>query len=48
MLSKAEKDNKILMQLINHHKKSAEAAKNKISIDVQMLILFITSFIITN
>jgi hypothetical protein len=44
----AEKDNKILMQLINHHKKSMEAAKNKISIDAQMLTLFITSFIITN
>jgi hypothetical protein len=48
MLDKAEKDNKILMQLINHHKKTAEAAKNKVSRDVQMLNLFITSLIITN
>jgi hypothetical protein len=48
MLAKAEKDNKILMQLINNHKKSVEAAKNKVSIDVQMLTLFITSLIITN
>jgi hypothetical protein len=36
------------MQLINHHKKSAEVAKNKVSTDVQMLTLFITSLIITN
>jgi hypothetical protein len=42
MLEKAEKDNKILMQLINHHKKMMEAAKNKVSKDVQMLNLFIT------
>jgi hypothetical protein len=42
MLEKADKDNKILMQLINHHKKTAEAAKNKVSRDVQMLNLFIT------
>jgi hypothetical protein len=42
MLEKAEKDNKILMQLINHHKKTAEAAKNKVGSDVQMLNLFIT------
>jgi hypothetical protein len=48
MLAKVEKDNKILMQLINHHKKTAEAAKNKVSSDVQMLTLFITSLIITN
>jgi hypothetical protein len=48
MLAKAEKDNKILMQLINHHKKSAEAAKNKVSTNVQILTLFITSLIITN
>jgi hypothetical protein len=48
MLAKAEKDNKILMQLINHHKKTVEAAKNKVSIDVQILNLFITSLIITN
>jgi hypothetical protein len=37
MLSKVEKDNKILMQLINHHKKSAEAAKNMVSTNAQML-----------
>jgi ribosomal protein L18E len=42
MLAKVEKDNKILMQLINHHKKMAEATKNKVSRDVQMLNLFIT------
>jgi hypothetical protein len=48
MLTKAEKDNKILIQLINHHKKMVEAAKNKVSRDVQMLNLFITSLIITN
>jgi hypothetical protein len=48
MLAKAEKDNKIPMQLINNHKKSVEAAKNKVSTDVQMLTLFITSLIITN
>jgi hypothetical protein len=48
MLAKAEEDNKILMQLINHHKKMSEAAKNKVRTDVQMLTLFITSLIITN
>jgi hypothetical protein len=48
MLAKAESDNKILMQLINHQKKMAEAAKNKESTDVQILTLFITSLIITN
>jgi hypothetical protein len=48
MLAKAEKDNKILMQLINHHKKSVEVAKNKVNTDIQILILFITSLIITN
>jgi hypothetical protein len=42
MLEKADKDNKILMQLINHHKKMAEAAMNKVSRDVQILNLFIT------
>jgi ribosomal protein L18E len=42
MLEKAQKDNKILMQLINHHKKTAKATKNKVSKDVQMLNLFIT------
>jgi hypothetical protein len=48
MLTKAEKDNKIVIQLINHHKKTVEAAKNKVSRDVQILNLFITSLIITN
>jgi hypothetical protein len=48
MLAKAKKDNKILMQLINHHKKTVEAAMNKVSTYVQMLTLFITSLIITN
>jgi hypothetical protein len=42
MLEKAEKDNKILIQLINHHKKTVEADKNKVGRDVQMLNLFIT------
>ena len=42
MLEKAYKDNKILMQLINYHKKTAEVVKNKVSRDVQMLNLFIT------
>jgi hypothetical protein len=36
-----KKDNKILIQLINHYKKTAEATKNKVSTDVQMLNLFI-------
>jgi hypothetical protein len=48
MLAKMEKDNKIMMQLINHHKKTVEAAKNKVSRDIQTLNLFITSPIITN
>jgi hypothetical protein len=42
MLEKKDKDNKILMQLINHHKKTTEATKNKVNRDVQMLNLFIT------
>jgi hypothetical protein len=33
MLEKAKKDKKILMQLINHHKKTAEVAKNRVSRD---------------
>jgi hypothetical protein len=37
MLTKAELDNKIMVQRINHDKKIAEAAKKKVSIDVQML-----------
>jgi hypothetical protein len=41
-------DNKILMQLINLHKKTTEAAKNKMSTDVQNLTLFISNLIITN
>jgi hypothetical protein len=41
MLEKAQKDNKILMQLINHHKKMTETAKNKVRRDVQILNLFI-------
>jgi hypothetical protein len=48
MLAKAEEDNKILMQLINHHKKMAEAAKNEVSPNIQMLTLFINSLINTN
>jgi hypothetical protein len=42
MLEKARKDNKILMQLINYYKKTTEEAKNKVSINLQMLNLFIT------
>jgi hypothetical protein len=42
MLKKVQKDNKILMQLINHHMKMVEEAKNKVSRDVQILNLFIT------
>jgi hypothetical protein len=42
MLEKAEKDTKILMQLINHHKKTAEVAKNRVSRYFQILNLFIT------
>jgi hypothetical protein len=42
MLEKKDKDNKILIQVINHHKKTAEATKNKVSRDVQMWNLFIT------
>jgi hypothetical protein len=34
MLDKVEKDNKILIQLVKHHKKMVEAAKNKVSRDV--------------
>jgi hypothetical protein len=48
MVAKAESDNKILMQLINYHKKAAEAAKNTVSTDIQILTLFLTSVIITN
>jgi hypothetical protein len=48
MLAKVEKDNKILMQLINHQKKTTEVAKNKVGRDVQILNLFITNLIISN
>jgi hypothetical protein len=48
MLVKVEEDNKIMMQLINHHKKTTEAVKNKVSTYVQILTLFIISLIITN
>jgi hypothetical protein len=48
MLAKAESDNKIMLQRINHDKKTTETTKKKVGIDVQMLTLFITSFIITN
>jgi ribosomal protein L18E len=43
MLEKANKDNTILMQLINHHKNTAKATQNKVRRDVQMLNLFITT-----
>jgi hypothetical protein len=48
MLAKAELDDKILVQLINHDKKMAGATMKKVSIYVQMLTLFMTSLIITN
>jgi hypothetical protein len=48
MLAKAESDNKILMQRINHVKKTVEVVKKKVSTNVQMLTLFITNLIITN
>jgi hypothetical protein len=48
MVAKAESDNKILIELINHHKKAAKAAKKMVSTDVQMLTLFISSLIINN
>jgi hypothetical protein len=48
MLAKAESDNKILVQRINHDKKTTEAPKKKVRTYVQMLTLFITSLIITN
>jgi hypothetical protein len=48
MLAKAQPDNKILMQLINQHKKTVEAAKNNMNTDVQILTLLITSLIIPN
>jgi hypothetical protein len=47
MLGKVELDNKILVQRINYDKKMAEVAK-KVSTNVQMLTIFITSLIITN
>jgi hypothetical protein len=47
MLGKVESDNKILVQRISCDKKMAEAAK-KVSTNVQMLTIFITSLIITN
>jgi hypothetical protein len=48
MLAKEESANKILMQLINHHKKTVEAAKKKVSTNVQILTFSIASLIITN
>jgi hypothetical protein len=42
MLETVDNDNKILMQLINYHKKTAETVKNKVSRDVQILNIFIT------
>jgi hypothetical protein len=48
MLAKVESDNKILVETINYDKKTTEAAKKKVSINVQMLTIFITSLIITN
>jgi transcriptional regulator of met regulon len=47
-VAKTELDNKIMMQLSNHHKKVADVSKKTVSIDVQMLTLFITSLIIIN
>jgi hypothetical protein len=48
MLAKVESDKKILVQRINEDKKTVEAVKKKVSTDIQMLTLFITSLIITN
>jgi hypothetical protein len=48
MLAKAESDNKILMQRINYDKKAAETTKKKVSRNVKMFSIFITSLIITN
>jgi hypothetical protein len=36
MLAKAESDNKILVQRINYDKKTAKAAKKKVSTNVQI------------
>jgi hypothetical protein len=48
MLAKAESDKKIMVQRINYDKKTAEATTKKVSTNVQMLTIFITSLIITN
>jgi hypothetical protein len=48
MLAKAESDNKIMVQRIKYDKKMVEAAKKKVSTNVQMLTIFITTLIITN
>jgi hypothetical protein len=48
MLTKAESDIKILAQRINYDKKTTEAAKKKVSTNVQMFSISITSLIITN
>jgi hypothetical protein len=48
MLAKAESDNKIMVQRINYDKKMVEAAKKKVSTNVQILTIFITTLIITN
>jgi hypothetical protein len=47
MFAKVESDNKILVQWINYDKKTAEATKKKVSTNVQMLTIFITSIINT-
>jgi hypothetical protein len=48
MLAKVESNNKILVQRINYDKKTAEVAKKKVSTNIQLLTLFITSLITTN
>jgi hypothetical protein len=47
-MSKVESYNKILIQLINHHKKAVETAKKTVSTNIQMLTLFITTVRITS
>jgi hypothetical protein len=48
MLAKAESENKILVKRIKYDKKTMEVAKKKVSTNVQMFTIFITSLIITN
>jgi hypothetical protein len=47
-LAKAESDIKILVQRINYDKKMMKEAKKKVSTNVKIFTIFITSLIITN